>query len=109
MDGGVIAAQEEAHRQEMMQQVLSPIFFKLKVALRANMPNFRESPISDFWRKKSWSQPRPGEDYLLQSQFGKRKNTVLSSLEFKINIKTFYPTPLRGGGGSGQLGKNPNF
>ena len=52
MDGGVIAAQEEAHRQEMMQQVLSPIFFKLKVALRANMPNFGESPISEFWRKK---------------------------------------------------------
>ena len=52
MDGGVIAAQEEAHRQEMMQQVLSPIFFKLKVALGANMLNFRESTISDFGGKK---------------------------------------------------------
>ena len=60
MDGGVIAAQEEAHRQEMMQQVLSPIFFKLKVALGANMLNFRESTISDFGGKKvvNWSQPR---------------------------------------------------
>ena len=52
MDGGVIAAQEEAHKQQMMQQVLSPIFLKLKVALRANVLNFGEPPMSDFWRKK---------------------------------------------------------
>ena len=52
MDGGVIAAQEEAHKQAMMQQVLSPIFFQLKVALGTNMLNFGEPPISDFGGEK---------------------------------------------------------
>ena len=62
MDGGVIAAQEEAHKQEMMQQVLSPIFLKLKVALRISMLNFGEPPISDFFGGwGSWSQTRERE------------------------------------------------
>ena len=33
MDGGVIAAQEEAHKQEMIQQVLSPIFLNVKTKI----------------------------------------------------------------------------
>ena len=108
MDGGVIAAQEEAHKQEMMQQVLSPIFLKLKVALRISMLNFGESPISDFFGGWGSSKlvPTKGEGDLLQSLFVKRKNIALSSLECKINIKTFYPTDLEAGaGGVGRLGK----
>ena len=52
MDGGVIAAQEEAHKQQMMQQVLSTIFLKLKVVLRTNVLNFGEPPCQIFGGKK---------------------------------------------------------
>ena len=61
MDGGVIAAQEEAYKQEMMQQVLSPMFFQLKVALGTNMLNFGEPPISDFGGKMLTIVPNQGK------------------------------------------------
>ena len=108
MDGGVIAAQEEAHKQAMMQQVLSPIFLKLYVALGANILNFGGSSYQIFGIKSCKLVPTTGEAYLLQSQFVKRKKIALSSL--KCKIETFYPTPLKeGGGGPVSWDKIPTF